>query len=153
MLHLLKEEQKGEFLISTDKEKLDQAAIHQYISTESYWAKDIPLTTLKKSIENSFCFGVYHMKRQIGFARVISDYSTFAYLADVYILSEYRKKGLSKWLMQFIMEHEELQGLRRFSLATKDAHGLYTQFGFKQIESPDRFMEIKNANVYTDKKI
>lgn len=152
MLHLLKEEQKGNFLISTDKAKLDQAAIHSYLSKESYWAQNIPFEVVKKCIDNSLCFGVYDNGKQIGFARVLSDYSTFAYLADVYILTEYRKKGLSKWLMQFILSHPELQGLRRFSLATLDAHGLYEQFGFKKLETPDRYMEIKNADIYTKKK-
>ncbi len=151
MVNLLKEEHKGNFLISTDKEKLDLSAIHHYLSTESYWAKQIPIEIVKKCIENSLCFGIYENKKQIGFARVISDYSTFAYLADVYVLTEYRKQGLSKWLMEFIMSHPELQGLRRFSLATLDAHGLYEHYGFKRLENPDRYMEIKNVDIYTSK--
>jgi GNAT superfamily N-acetyltransferase len=146
------EEKQGAYLLSTDKSKLDVAAIHHYLSKESYWAQHIPLRIVKKAIEHSMCFGIYDTSdhnKQIGFARVMSDHATFGYLADVYVLEAHRGKGLSKWLMRFILAHPELQGLRRFSLATKDAHGLYEQFGFKPLDQPDRFMQIKLFDAYT----
>lgn len=147
-MHTVVEEAKNNFTISTDKTKLDIDAIHQYIGGESYWAHGIPLDVLKKSIENSMCFGIYDGSKQIGFARVITDCSTFAYLADVYVLEAYRGKGLSKWLMEFIMNHPYLQGLRRYMLATKDAHGLYLQYGFRPLANPENIMEIRNADIY-----
>ena len=134
--------------ISTDKTKLDLNTIHTYLSKESYWAKNIPIETVKRSIENSICFGVYDDEAQIGFARIISDQATFAYLADVFILTNYRGKGLSKQLMEYIIAFPQLQGLRRWVLATSDAHGLYKQFGFTMLGSPDSFMEIKANNIY-----
>jgi GNAT superfamily N-acetyltransferase len=139
--------QKGEFSINTDKTKLDYGIIHRFLR-ESYWAEGIPLKTVKKGIENSLCFGVYHQGRQIGFARVITDYATYAYLGDVFILANYRGRGLSKWLVEVITGHPELQGLRRWMLATRDAHGLYVQFGFKGLKAPDRWMEKHNPDVY-----
>jgi len=138
--HFLK---KG-FSISTDKNLLDFDTIYHYLDQESYWAKGIQPERLQRAIANSICFGVYHKKKQIGFARVITDEATFAYLADVFILGQYRKQGLSKWLMQTIMQHPDLQGLRRWSLATADAHGLYTQFGFTPVNNPERWMHIFN---------
>ncbi|MHB8260960.1 MAG: GNAT family N-acetyltransferase [Bacteroidia bacterium] len=140
-----------EYSISTDKEKLQVEVIHHYLSTESYWAKNIPIELVKKSIENSFCFGVYFKDEQIGFARLITDYAIFAYLADVFILEAHRGQGLSKKLMQFIMAHPKLQNLRVLSLRTKDAHGLYAQFGFKPIQKPENYMEIKHDNFYKPK--
>jgi GNAT superfamily N-acetyltransferase len=131
---------KNNFYISTNKEKLDIDVVHHYLSVESYWAKNIPLNIVKKSIEGSMCFGVYDNDVQIGFARVITDEATFAYLADVFILENYRGQGLSKWLMQAILNCPSLQGLRRFLLATKDAHGLYAQFGFVPLQNPERMM-------------
>jgi GNAT superfamily N-acetyltransferase len=139
----------ADYSISTDKEKLQIAVIHHYLSVESYWAKHISLAIVKQSIENSLCFGVYFKNEQIGFARIITDYTTFGYLADVFILEAHRGKGLSKWLMECIMKHPKLQGLRRFCLATRDAHSLYAQFGFKPILKPENFMEIKHDNFYT----
>lgn len=139
---------KDDFVISTDKTKLDVAIIHHYLCYESYWAKNIPLPVVEKSIRNSFCFGVYHSSRQVGFARVITDHATFAYLADVFILEKYRGRGLSKWLMQTIMEHPELQGLRRWMLATRDAHGLYAQVGFVPLDKPERIMGLKPFEEY-----
>lgn len=130
------------FSISTDKTLLDFDMIYNYLDKESYWAKGIPVERLKNAIEHSICFGVYHHKKQIGFARVITDQATFAYIADVFILSEYRKQGLSKWLIQTIRNYPLLQGLRRWSLATADAHGLYSQFDFVSISNADRWMEI-----------
>ncbi|RLV59893.1 N-acetyltransferase [Parashewanella curva] len=127
---------------------MDIYVIHKFI-TNSYWAKNIPIQTIKKAIENSLCFGVFTAENdQIGFARVVSDYATFAYLADVFILKEHRGKGISKWLIEGVLEHPELQGLRRVSLATQDAHGLYKQFGFTPLELPERFMELHKPNLY-----
>lgn len=147
-MHTIVEESKNNFVISTDKSKLDITAIHQYIGGESYWAQGIPLEVLKKSIDKSMCFGIYDGTKQIGFARMITDCSTFAYLADVYVLEAYRGNGLSKWLMEFIMKHPDLQGLRRYMLATRDAHGLYLQYGFKPVSNPENIMEIRNADIY-----
>lgn len=132
---------KKGFLISTDKSLLDFDTIHHYLSVESYWAKGLPAEKLARAIENSLCFGVFKEKRQAGFARVVTDKATFAYICDVFILPGYRGIGLSKWLIQTITEHPDLQGLRRWSLATADAHGLYSQFGFTQITRPERWME------------
>jgi N-acetylglutamate synthase-like GNAT family acetyltransferase len=121
------------FHISTDPAELDVAALHAYLS-RSYWAQGIPREVVERSVRHSLCFGLYEekewSKRQVGFARVVSDRATFAYLGDVYVLEDYRGRGLSKWLMECIRTHPELQGLRRWSLATRDAHGLYGRFGF-----------------------
>ncbi len=113
-----------------------------YLDKESYWSKGIAIETLRRGIDNAMYFGVYHDKKQIGFAKVVTDKATFAYLADVFILEAYRGQGLSKWLMHTILSHNELQGLRRWSLATLDAHGLYAQFGFTPLEIPERWMQI-----------
>ncbi len=130
------------FLISTDNTLLDIDLIYNYLDKDSYWGNGIPFDRLERSIKNSLCFGVYSNGEQVGFARVVSDKATFAYLADVFILPPYRKQGLSKWLVQTIMNHPDLQGLRRWSLATVDAHGLYAQFGFTEITHPERWMQI-----------
>ena len=140
--------QKNDFLISTDKTKLNIGVIHDYLSKESYWAKNIPLAIVKKSIKGSLCFGLYHKKVQVGFARVVTDHATFGYIADVFILNEYRGKGLSKWLMEVIMNHPNLQGLRRWMLATRDAHGLYAQFGFLPLDKPERIMGLRPFEEY-----
>ncbi len=132
---------KKGFLISTDKSLIDFNAVYRYLDEESYWAGGIPVGTLQRAIENSICFGIYQGAAQAGFARVVTDKATFAYICDVFVLPEYRRQGLSKWLMQTIVEHPELQGLRRWSLATADAQGLYSQFGFEQISKPERWME------------
>ncbi len=147
---------KENFIINTDKLKLDLAVIHKYLSTESYWAKNISVGLVQKAIEESFCFGVYKKDKlnenmQIGFARVITDKATFGYLADVFILEEYRGIGLSKWLMQEIMNHQELQGFRRWMPATRDAHKLYEQFGFTPLDNPERIMQLTVANAYLEK--
>lgn len=113
-----------------------------YLGNESYWAKGITREVLRKSVDNALCFGVYHDKKQVGFCKIVTDKATFAYLADVFILEQYRGQGLSKWLMQTVKNHPDLQGLRRWMLATADAHGLYTQYGFTPINKPERFMEI-----------
>jgi N-acetylglutamate synthase-like GNAT family acetyltransferase len=139
----------GRFLISTDQTKLDVDVVHNFL-TRSYWAAGIPRTTVVRAIENSLCFGVYDNAKQIGFARVISDFATYAYIADVFILEPYRERGLGKELMASIMSHPKLQGLRRWSLGTRDAHGLYAQFGFKPVDNPSPIMmEIVNADIYS----
>lgn len=137
---------RGDYTISTDPGRLDITAIHRFL-TRSYWAPGVALTVVERAIENSLCFGLFHGAEQVGFARVITDKATFAYLSDVYVLEPHRGKGLSKWLMEIITGHAELQGLRRFMLNTKDAHGLYRQFGFTALANSTRVMErIKNAN-------
>ena len=137
----------GRFLISTDRAKLDLDVIHGFL-THSYWAEGIPRETVIRAIENSLCFGVYNGAEQVGFARVISDFATYAYLADVFILEPYRERGLGKELIASVMAHPELQGLRRWSLGTRDAHGLYAQFGFTALDNPSRMMEIADPEVY-----
>ena len=138
----------GDFCISTSKTKLDLKAIHQFLSTESYWCKGISFERVKRAAANSLTFGLYHKGTQIGYSRIISDYTSMAYLADVYVLPEFRGQGLSKWLIQTIRQHPELQGLRRWLLATADAHGLYGQYGWKELAEPERWMEIHDKNVY-----
>ncbi len=136
------------FLYSTDKTKLQEEVIYNYLSKESYWAQNIPLDIVKQSIEGSICFGIYLNQEQIGYARVVTDCATFGYLADVFVLQEHRGKGLSKELMKFIMAHPSFKKLRRFMLATKDAQGLYKQFGFNNLSMPERIMEIKFFESY-----
>jgi GNAT superfamily N-acetyltransferase len=138
----------NEFQITSDKTRMDLAAIHRFLSEEAYWAKNRTIEQTRTAIENSICFGVFRGKEQVGFARVITDKATFAYLGDVFILNEFRGRGLSKLLMQTIVEHPELQGLRRWILATKDAHGLYEQFGFSTLKFPERWMERPAKNAY-----
>jgi N-acetylglutamate synthase-like GNAT family acetyltransferase len=142
---------KDEYLISTDKSKIDLNAVHHFLS-QSYWAEGIPKDTVKRSIDNSLCFGIYRKGQTVGFARVISDFATFAYLADVFVLPEERGKGLAKSLMQMIIDHPQLQNLRRFTFATKDAHDLYAQFGFTSFDKPDRWMQKHEPDVYKNKK-
>jgi GNAT superfamily N-acetyltransferase len=144
---MLMEWSKPPFLISTDKAALDLDTIHAFLRT-SYWSPEIPRTVVASAIENSMCFGVYHEARQIGFARIISDRATFAYLADVFVLDEFRGRGVSKFLMECIRAHPELQNLRRWLLATADAHGLYSQYGFTGLRRPERMMEIVDPDVY-----
>lgn len=139
---------KEGFCISTDPAKLDLQAVHHFLSTESYWSKNIPFEKVKNASAHSLNFGLYHNDRQIGYARIITDYTSIAYLGDVYVLEAFRGQGLSKWLMETIKAHPELQGLRRWILATKDAHGLYKQFGFTPLAGPERWMELHNKNVY-----
>lgn len=139
---------QDQFCISTDNTKLDIDAIHAFLSTKAYWCLNIPKERVAKAIEHSLCFGLYDGPQQIGFGRVISDYSTIAYLGDVYILEPYRGKGLSKWLLDVIMQHHELQGLRRWILLTGDAHDLYRQYGWTELADPSKWMELHNRNVY-----
>jgi predicted GNAT family N-acyltransferase len=140
---------KNDYCISTDKTKLDLKTVHAFLSTKAYWCLNIPYETVKKAAENSLNFGVYNNNEQIGYARIISDFSTIAYLGDVYIIDEFGGKGLSKWLMETIMNHSELQGLRRWILLTGDAHGLYRQFGWTDIADAAKWMELHNKNVYS----
>lgn len=133
--------QRDPYEISTDASRLDIPFVHKFLSESTYWATGRPLEVVHRSIENSLSFGIYHGNVQVGFARVITDYATFAWIADVFVLPEHRGQGLSKWLMQVILEHPELQGFRRWVLATKDAHGLYEQFGFHTLVKPERWME------------
>jgi N-acetylglutamate synthase-like GNAT family acetyltransferase len=134
--------------ISTETGRLDVDLIHDFLATESYWAQGVPRTVVDKAIANSLCFGVYAGTAQVGFGRVVTDKATFALVADLFILKEHRGKGLSKWLMQSIVDHAELHGLRRLLLLTSDAHGLYSQFGFKPLGAPLRFMELHHGNIY-----
>ncbi len=141
---------KDDYIISTDSSLLNVGVIHNYLSNESYWANNIPAEVVEKSINNSLCFGLYYNDQQIGFARVVTDKATFAYLADVFIISVHRGKGLSKWMMEVIQSHPELQGLRRWMLGTRDAHGLYEQFGWTVLDEDTRkrFMQRHNKNAY-----
>ena len=134
--------------ITTDPWRLDVAVIHNFLAVESYWSPGIPRAVVERAIENSLCFGVYHGAAQVGFARVVTDKATFALLADLFIVAAHRGKGLSKWLMRCIVAHEDLQGLRRLLLLTSDAHGLYRQFGFKELGNPSRFMEVLRQDIY-----
>ncbi len=140
--------QKGEFIISTDRNRLQIKAIHRFLSEDSYWAKERTKEQTLTAIKNSLPFGVYKGENQIGFARVVTDYATFAYLGDVYILNEFRGIGLSKWLMETIVNHPELQGFRRWILATKDAHKLYEKYEFAPLRFPERWMEKTAPNAY-----
>jgi N-acetylglutamate synthase-like GNAT family acetyltransferase len=146
-MHCTWKEPRGEFEISTDPARIDVGAVHRFL-TSSYWAKGIPLETVQRSILNSLCFGIYRGSEQVGFARVITDRATFAYLADVFVMEAFRGRGLSKWLMQCIIDHSELHGLRRWLLATRDAHMLYRQFGFRELKAPERWMELHDPGVY-----
>ena len=137
------------FTISTDRSLLDLDVVHGFLSA-SYWSPGIPRETVARAISHSLCFGVYDPQgRQIGFARLISDLASFAYLADVFILEPHRGKGLSKWLLECITTHPDLQGLRRWMLATRDAQGLYAKFGFTPLHAPERFMQRWDPDVYT----
>jgi len=138
---------QGEYTISTEQTRIDFAVVHGFLK-QAYWSQNIPFEIVRHSIENSLCFGLYWAKHQIGFARVVTDYATFAYLCDVFVIEEYRGRGLSKWLMETVLAHPEMQGLRRWLLATKDAHGLYSQFDFTTLDSPSIFMQRHAPDVY-----
>lgn len=135
-------------MISTERQLLDLDMIHDFLSTKAYWSLKIPKEKVIRSIEHSLCFGVYKDNQQVGFARVISDYSTIAYLGDVFILDSHRGQGLSKQLMEAIMNHPKLQGLRRWILLTGDAHDLYKKFGWKELADSNVWMELHDPNVY-----
>jgi GNAT superfamily N-acetyltransferase len=143
----LREFKRDEYLISTDPSRFDLPWIHGYLINDAYWSRGISFQVFRKSVENALCFGVFHQEVQVGFGRVISDYATFAYLADIFIDEHYRRRGLGKWLVECMLNFPELQGLRRWILVTKDAHGLYEQFGFVSLKRPESMMEIVNKDI------
>jgi GNAT superfamily N-acetyltransferase len=143
----INEHHRGEFLISTDRERIDLSVVHTFL-TNCYWCKGISKEIVARSIKHSLCFGIYEGSAQIGFARVISDFATIAYLGDVFVLEQFRGRGLSGWLMECIVQHPALQGLRRWILLTRDAHGLYAKFSFTPLKDPDRYMELHRPDVY-----
>ena len=138
--------QRGDFEISTDPNRLNANAIHEFLSQRAYWAIGRPLETVLRSLQNSLCFGVYHYDRQIGLARVITDYATYAYLCDVYIIEDYRGQGLGVWLIDSVLKHPGLQKLRKFSLTTRDAQDLYRRFGFTEVTEPHRYMNLRQRD-------
>jgi len=144
--------QQDEFEIDTDPTRLDLDTAYDFIAGRSYWAKDMPRTTFARSVKGAVCFGVYHDEQMIGFARVITDGATIAYLGDVYIDEAWRGRNLSKWLMRCIDSHPDLQGMRRWILVTSDAHSLYEQFGYSLLDNPDRYMERVIPNIYQKKQ-
>lgn len=141
------EHRRGEFLLSTDPARLDVDFVYGFL-TQSYWAKGISRELVERSIENSLCLAVYTQGKQVAFARVISDFATYAYIGDVFVIEAYRGNGLGKWMMECMRQHPRLQNLRRWTLLTRDAHGLYKQFGFTSLQKPERYMEIRDPDVY-----
>jgi GNAT superfamily N-acetyltransferase len=144
---LLVEYRREGLLISTDRKRINLEIVHGFL-TNCYWAKGISREIVARSIEHSLCFGIYDNGTQVGFARVISDFSTFAYIGDVFVLESHRGRGLSKWLMECIVQHPALQNLRRWVLLTRDAHGLYSKFGFTPLKAAERYMELHQPDVY-----
>ena len=151
-MELLKESVVGDYQFSTDRGKLDIDFIHDFVSKRSYWAIGIPRETLVVAIANSLCFGVYDQQKQIAFARLVTDYATFGYLADVFVVENFRGKGISKLLMKFIFDLDELKKLRRMILVTRDAHSLYQPLGFNALAFPDRYLELHRPDVYKENK-
>ncbi|MFZ0419702.1 MAG: GNAT family N-acetyltransferase [Candidatus Sulfotelmatobacter sp.] len=142
------EYRRDEFVISTSRQRLNLDMVYGFL-TDCYWAKGIPREVVARSIEHSLCFGIYEGSGvQVGFARVVSDFATVAYLGDLFVLESYRGRGLSKWLMECIVQHPALQNLRRWILLTRDAHGLYSKVGFTPVKAPERYMELHRPNVY-----
>jgi len=142
---MMQEWRQDDYVISTDREGLDLTFIYNFLAHTSYWAQGRSLDQVRRSLDNSLNFGLFHGREQIGFARVVTDYATFAWLADVFIIDDYRSRGLGKWLLEVITTHPQLQGFRRWVLATKDAHELYRQFGFTELKLPERWMERSNT--------
>ena len=140
---------RGAYTISTDRTRIDVPVVHAFLS-RTYWSPGVPEEIVRRGIAGAICFGIYHGREQVGFARVITDQATYAYLSDVYVLESHRGRGLAKWMMELVMAHPSLQGLRRFSLSTRDAHSLYAQFGFELVANPDRQMEIMRRNIYLE---
>lgn len=134
--------------ISTERARMDVETIHRFLNEESYWAEGVPRDLVERSIAHSLCFGAFEDGRQVGFARVVTDFATFAYLADVFVLASHRGRGVSKRIMEAVMTHPDLQGLRRWHLVTGDAHGLYAQFGFTLLEAPERHMSLVRKDAY-----
>jgi GNAT superfamily N-acetyltransferase len=139
--------ERGDYLISTDRSRLNFELIHHFLSETTYWAQGRTRDVVQRSIDNSLPFGIYKENDLVGFARIVTDYATFAWVADVFVLPEHRGQGLSKWLMEVILSHPELQGFRRWVLATKDAHSLYARFGFIALHRPERWMERPDPNM------
>ena len=142
---MIREWRRGEYVVSTDASRLDFDVVHGYLK-RSYWAEGVSLDVVRRSVENSLAFGMYRNSEQVGFARVITDRATFAYLADVFVLEEHRGRDLGKWLVETVLSHPDLQGLRRWMLATRDAHELYRKHAFSGLGNPEIFMEKKNAS-------
>jgi GNAT superfamily N-acetyltransferase len=138
---------RGDFVVSTDRERLDFDLIHGFLS-RSYWAEGMPKVVLQRAIENSLCFGMFDRAQQVGFARAITDLATYAYLSDVFVVEGYRGRGLGRWMIECILTHPDLQGVRRIALFTRDAQGLYSQLGFGASTSKSEYMEIRNPGVY-----
>jgi GNAT superfamily N-acetyltransferase len=141
------EARQGPFVVTDDRTQLDVGVIHGFLRT-AYWSMGVPADVVKRAIEGSLCFGLFEHERQVGFARVVTDRATHAYLADVFVLPPHRGRGLGRWLMECVMAHPDLQGLRRFSLVTRDAHELYRPFGFEALANPERYMERFVPDVY-----
>lgn len=141
------ERRRGDYLISTDPGRIDLDVVHGFLS-RAYWSEGIPRGVVERAIHNSLCFGMYTDGKQVGFARAITDRATYAYLADVFILDSHQGRGLGTWLLEVIMAHPDLQGLRRWNLLTRDAHGLYRKFGFEAPRTPERYMEISDPEIY-----
>jgi GNAT superfamily N-acetyltransferase len=139
---------RGPYFLSTDPALLDISLIQRFLSEQSYWAPGVPRDVVERSLKNSLCFGLFHESQQIGFARLVTDRATFAWLADVFVIEAFRSQGLGKWMIESLLRHPDLQGLRRILLGTRDAHGLYAQFGFKPLAEPSRFQEIHRPDVY-----
>lgn len=144
----MKDIQYSGYVVSTDKSRLDLGYIHHYLSATSYWAQSIPVAVVRTSIDNSFCVGVYRDGRQVGFGRLITDYATFGYLADIFVDEKHRGLGLSKQIVTLMLAQPFVAGLRRLMLGTRDAHGLYEQHGFAALKNPDAFMEIHRPDIY-----
>jgi GNAT superfamily N-acetyltransferase len=138
---------RGGYEISTDPQRLDLDLTHRFLSEEAYWSPGVPREVVQRAIDGSIVFGLYHDGKQVGMTRVVTDRATFAWVCDVFVLADERGKGLGKWLMECVKSHPDLQGLRRWLLATSDAHGLYAQYGFTPVD-PQRFMEIRDPDVY-----
>ena len=143
--------QRGDgFEISTDPARLDFELVHQFLSEQAYWSPGVPMDIVRRAVEGSIVFGIYRSDgAQVGMARVVTDRATFAWVCDVFVLEEARGEGLGKWLMETVAAHPDLQGLRRWMLATRDAHGLYRQTGFTELHDPTRFMERWDPEIYT----
>lgn len=152
-LNQIDEHQEGDFIVSTDPKRLDLAFTHHWLANEAYWSQGLPFIVFRRMIDHSLCFGVYHQSgKQVGFGRVVTDYTTFAWLTDVFIIDEYRGKGLSVFLMNCILDHPELKILRRWLLGTDHAHGLYRKFGFDELDHPENFLSRHRSQMYTSGK-
>jgi len=147
-MNIIKEIQAGDYTISTDRTKLDREYIHHCISTKTYWAQGVPRNVIDASIDNALCLGIYQNNKQVGFARLITDYATFGYLADVFVDEAHRGRGLSKQMLEFLFTLPELSILRRVMLGTRDAHSLYNRYGFRPLAMPNNFMEIHRPDIY-----